>query len=138
MKDVEALKQFKEPGYKPRYWHHNSLLALYLFSLASLHKLTAKSFQLKVRNFFTFWCVREINLTNKRRTWAVVVADNRGTRFESSNRQKIILNIVYCQLYWKVKNKGKKKEAGNGPFLNKQIKSSPKLSKTCLRASKTV
>ena len=27
-----------------------------------------------------------------------------------------LLNIVYCQLYWKYKNKGK--EAGNGPYKN--------------------
>ena len=28
---------------------------------------------------------------------------------------KIVLNIVYCQLYWKDENK--EKEAGNGPFF---------------------
>ena len=42
-----------------------------------------------------------------------VASDTRGPRFESSHRQKIILNI-YCQLYWKDENK--EKEAGNGPF----------------------
>ena len=30
---------------------------------------------------------------------------------------KIVLNIVYCQLYWKDENK--EKEAGNGPFFKK-------------------
>ena len=36
----------------------------------------------------------------------VVGSNSRGPRFESSHRQKFILNI-YCQLYWKDKNKGK-------------------------------
>ena len=43
-----------------------------------------------------------------------VTSNSRGLRFESSNRQKFILNI-YCQLSWKDKNK--EKEAGKGPFL---------------------
>ena len=43
-----------------------------------------------------------------------VTSDSRGLRFESSHRQKFILNIVNCQLYWKDDNKGK--EAGTGPF----------------------
>ena len=42
-----------------------------------------------------------------------VASNTRGPRFESSHRQNFILNI-YCQLYWKDKNK--EKEAGNGPF----------------------
>ena len=48
----------------------------------------------------------------------VVASDSRGPQFESSHRQKFILNI-YCQLYWKDKNK--EKEAGNGPFLKKKL-----------------
>ena len=32
---------------------------------------------------------------------------------------EILLIIVYCQLYWKGKNK--EKEAGNGPFLKKNV-----------------
>ena len=41
------------------------------------------------------------------------VASNwRGPRFESSHREKFILNI-YCQLY--LKDENKEKEAGNGP-----------------------
>ena len=42
---------------------------------------------------------------------------SRGPQFESSHRQKFILNI-YCQLYWKDENK--EKEAGNGPFSGKK------------------
>ena len=42
-----------------------------------------------------------------------VASNSRGPRFESSHWQKFILNI-YCQLYWKDKNKGE--EARNGPF----------------------
>ena len=45
-----------------------------------------------------------------------VASDSRGPRFESSHRQKFILNI-YCQLSWKDENK--EKEAGNGPFKKK-------------------
>ena len=37
----------------------------------------------------------------------VVASDSRGPWFESSHRQKIILNI-YCQLYWKDENKEKR------------------------------
>ena len=36
-----------------------------------------------------------------------VVSDFRGLQFESSHRQKIILNI-YCQLYWNDENKEKR------------------------------
>ena len=43
-----------------------------------------------------------------------VASNSRGLWFESSHRQKIILNI-YCQLYWKDENK--EKEAENGPFF---------------------
>ena len=36
-------------------------------------------------------------------------SDTRGPRFESSHRQKFIYwTIIYCQLYWKDKNKGKR------------------------------
>ena len=44
-----------------------------------------------------------------------VASDFKGPRFESSHRQKFILNS-YSHLYWK---DGNKKEAGNGPFLKK-------------------
>ena len=47
----------------------------------------------------------------------VVASKTRGPQFESSHRPKILLNIVYCQVYWKDKNN--EKEAGNGPFLKK-------------------
>ena len=43
-----------------------------------------------------------------------VASNSRGPQFKSSHRQKIILNIAYCQLYWKDENK--EKEAGNGTF----------------------
>ena len=46
-----------------------------------------------------------------------VSSNTRGLQFVSSHRAKFILNIVYCQLYWKDENK--EKEARNGPFLNK-------------------
>ena len=36
-----------------------------------------------------------------------VASDSRGLQFESSHRQKFILNI-YCQLYWKDENKEKR------------------------------
>ena len=42
-----------------------------------------------------------------------VASNSRGPRSKSSHRQIFIWNI-YCQLYWKDKNK--EKEAGNGPF----------------------
>ena len=42
-----------------------------------------------------------------------VASNSRGKLFESSHRQKFILN-VYCQLYWKDENK--EKEAWNGLF----------------------
>ena len=45
-----------------------------------------------------------------------VASNSRGPWFESNHRQKCILNI-YCQLYWKDKNK--EKEAGNGPFFER-------------------
>ena len=45
-----------------------------------------------------------------------VASNSRGLWFESSHLQKIILNI-YCQLYWKDKNK--EKEAEKGPFFKK-------------------
>ena len=41
-----------------------------------------------------------------------VASNSRGPRFESSHREKFILNI-YCQLY--LKDENKEKEAGNGP-----------------------
>ena len=47
-----------------------------------------------------------------------VASDSRGAWFKSSHQQKFILNI-YCQLYWKDENK--EKEAGNGPFLKKNL-----------------
>ena len=47
----------------------------------------------------------------------VVASGSRGLRFESSHRQKFILNNVYCQLYWKDENK--EKEAGKGPLEKK-------------------
>ena len=37
-----------------------------------------------------------------------VASDTRGPWFESSHWQKFILNIVYCQLYWKDDNKEKR------------------------------
>ena len=43
-----------------------------------------------------------------------VASNSRGPRFESSHREKFILNI-YCQLY--LKDENKEKEAGNGPFF---------------------
>ena len=43
-----------------------------------------------------------------------VASNSRGPLFESSDRQKFMLNI-YCQPYWKDKNK--ENEAGNGPFF---------------------
>ena len=46
-----------------------------------------------------------------------VTSDASGPRFESSHRQKFILNI-YCQLSRKDENK--EKEAGNGPFFVKK------------------
>ena len=48
----------------------------------------------------------------------LVTSNSRGPQFESSHRQKIILNI-HCQLYWKDENK--EKEAGNDPFFKKNI-----------------
>ena len=48
-----------------------------------------------------------------------VPCDSGGPQFESSHRQKLILNI-YCQLFWKDKNK--EKEARNGPFFKKPLK----------------
>ena len=48
-----------------------------------------------------------------------VASDTRGPRFESSHRQKFILNICFLStVYWKDENK--KKEAGIGPFLKKR------------------
>ena len=50
-----------------------------------------------------------------------VAPDTKGTRFESSHRQKFIyvLNIyLLSTVYWKDKNK--EKEAGNGPFFLKK------------------
>ena len=44
-----------------------------------------------------------------------VASNCRDPHFESSHRQKFILNIVYCQLYWKDENK--EKEAENDRFL---------------------
>ena len=46
-----------------------------------------------------------------------VASNSRGPRFESSNRQKITLNI-YCQLYWKDENK--EKESGMAHFNKKK------------------
>ena len=45
-----------------------------------------------------------------------VTSNFRGPQFESSHRQNFILHI-YCQMYWRAKNK--EKEVGNGPFLKK-------------------
>ena len=45
----------------------------------------------------------------------VVSSDSRGPQFESSHRQKFIMNI-YCQLYWKTKIK--KKRPGMAHFNN--------------------
>ena len=42
-----------------------------------------------------------------------VAFNSRGLQFESSHRQKFILDI-YCQMY--LKDEYKDKEAGNGPF----------------------
>ena len=42
------------------------------------------------------------------------IEDSTGPRFESSHRQKIVLNI-HSQLYWNDKNK--EKEAVNGPLI---------------------
>ena len=50
-----------------------------------------------------------------------IALNSRGPQFESSHRQKFILNI-YCQLYWKDENK--EKEAGNVPL---KTLSTPKL-----------
>ena len=47
-----------------------------------------------------------------------VASNSRGPRFESSHRQKFILNI-YCQLYRKDENK--KKEAEIGAFKKKHF-----------------
>ena len=47
-----------------------------------------------------------------------VASNSRGPWFESSHRQKIIINI-YSQLYWKDENK--EKETENGPFLKKML-----------------
>ena len=50
-----------------------------------------------------------VNSHNLQKCYSVgraVASDSRGPRFESSHRQKIILNI-YCQLYWKDENKEK-------------------------------
>ena len=47
--------------------------------------------------------------------WLTEASDSRGPRFESGQRQKIILNI-YCQLYWKDENK--EKIPGMAHFLN--------------------
>ena len=49
-----------------------------------------------------------------------VASNSRGPQFESSHRQKFLLNI-YCKLYWKDENK--EKEAGNGPFFKKKKES---------------
>ena len=38
----------------------------------------------------------------------VVASDTRVPQFKSRHRQKFILNIVYCQLYWKDENKEKR------------------------------
>ena len=51
-----------------------------------------------------------------------VASHSRSPRFKSSHRQKIILKIVYCQLYWKDENK--EKEAGNGPYFLKNNRDS--------------
>ena len=48
-----------------------------------------------------------------------VASNSRGLWFKSSHRQKILLNI-YCQLFWKDKNKIK--EDGNGPFFGEGLK----------------
>ena len=53
-----------------------------------------------------------------------VTSDTRGPRFESSHWQKFIHILNICLLstvYWKDENK--EKEAGNGPFLKKRVKS---------------
>ena len=44
-----------------------------------------------------------------------VVASNAEVRSSNPIIGKIVMNIVYCQLYRKDENK--EKEAGNGPFL---------------------
>ena len=49
----------------------------------------------------------------------VVASKSRGPQFEYSHWQTFILNI-YCQQYWKDKNK--EKEAENGPFFKKKKK----------------
>ena len=59
-----------------------------------------------------------------------VASDSRGPWFESSHRQKFILNI-YCQLYWKDENK--EKEARNGPFLRSGGDPVTKISRVKLR-----
>jgi len=48
----------------------------------------------------------------------VVASDSRGPQFESSHRQKFIMNID-CQLYWKDENK--EKESENGPSFFKNM-----------------
>ena len=52
-----------------------------------------------------------------------VASNSRGQQFESSHRKNVYTNI-YCQLFWKDKNK--EKEAWNGPFL-KEISALHKL-----------
>ena len=49
-------------------------------------------------------------------------SNTRGLRFESQHR-KVLLNVVYCQLY--LKDENKEKEAGSGPFLIKYGKAIP-------------
>ena len=45
-----------------------------------------------------------------------VASDSRGPRFESSHGQHFLLNI-YCQLYWKDKNKEKRPGIAHLPTL---------------------
>ena len=48
---------------------------------------------------------------------SAVTSDSSGSQFESSHRQKFILNIFTVNYFEKTKNE--EKEAGNGPFLIK-------------------
>ena len=63
----------------------------------------------------------------------VVASDSRDTRFESSHRQKFILNI-YCRRYWKDENKEKNYMICNCPlFMLQNLKKKGKITLTASR-----
>ena len=94
-------------------------------NIGSLIKLLAglKCLATKTKRFWKwhFWTLGKISaLGNGYGSVGRAVASNsRGQQFESSHRKNVYTNI-YCQLFWKDKNK--EKEAWNGPFLKEHFR----------------